>query len=477
MPFRWSLIALGGMALLAACTSGDSSPTGAPSPTAEPSIEATASPTPTPLAVTTPVPTRVPAALELVPLITPTPGPPVVGADGLPQGALGPLVVYRRTVELNSSTGLRHYEVVTHDAGGGGDVSVFPVGGTSVRVVLSGRRILVNFGRVLHSYALDGTDRVVLWDGTTDDYIENVRPSPDGALVAINVVCEPPEDCPGFELPNHVYVVDAATGEQFTHIEQTADLPEDFYGIAAPIGWRDDGSVALGGHFHRGGGGGDAAVLGLDGNLTVIRDDPDRGTSSAWNRALGRPQPLFAGGNVFCGVMGFPGVTRIALTSAETGAELNAIEADAPVLAFYGFGPGGWGREWDEVLVRELLIDHEERAAWRQQVAQGECPGEPWDFTREDPEQWWLLPIDGGEPRRVESQLEARREWDGDRLVTYVCGGMEVLDSSELRRRLGDPCNARRVEVELRVGGVTVATALDPEFIGFVEIDAPSGAP
>jgi hypothetical protein len=173
-----------------------------------------------------------------------------------------------------------------------------------------------------------------------------------------------------------------------------------------------------------------------------------------------------------CGLDGYPGTTRIALVDPETRDELVANEADAPVLAFWGFDGGSAGVR-EEILIKELLIDHQERERWRQQVAQGECPGEPWDFRREDPERFWILPLDGSPPLPVASELEARRRWDGDRLVSYVCAGREVLDPSDFDRRPFEDCYFREHDIELRIGGATIAAASEVEFLGFVEIVAP----
>jgi hypothetical protein len=142
------------------------------------------------------------------------------------------------------------------------------------------------------------------------------------------------------------------------------------------------------------------------------------------------------------------------------------------VLAFWGFD-GGLAGVREEILVKELLIDHQERERWREQVARGQCPGEPWDFRREDPERFWILPLDGSPPLPVASELEARRRWDGNRLVTYVCAGLEVLRSSAFERGANEACYFREHDIELRIGGIPIAAASEVDFLGFVEVEPP----
>jgi hypothetical protein len=439
-------------ALSAACFDDEDTP--APATTPAPTVTSEPTTTGTPEVTTT---SEATPPLELS-------RPPLV--DGLPEGAIGPLAVYRyRDTTRNT------YEAVVYDVGVGRALYSFALPIDTTRELVAGRRLVVLSREQLRSYALDGSDDPLLFEGDAHAHIENVRPSPEGDLIAINVTCEPPQECEDFELPNDIYVLHAATGEEVLHLEQTADLPEDFYGIAGPIGWREDGSLVLGGHFHRDGGGGDAAIVAPHGEITVIRDDPELGLSSAWNRARAWPQLVFAERR-FCGIEGYAGTTRIALVDAETREELAAIEADAPVLAFWGSDRGSSGVK-DEILIKELLIDHQERERWREQVAQGECPGAPWDYQRVDPERFWILPLDGSPPFPIAGELEARRRWDGERLVTYACAGLETLDPSRFERGANEDCDFRERDVELRIGGVPIAAAFQVEFLGFVEIVAP----
>lgn len=431
-----------------ACSSTDATPTAGPNTATAPD---TATPEPPPTSVAPPV-------------VTATQRHPTLDPTGRPEGSNGPLLVYTQTPGRT--------ELVVRDLESDEELYRFPIP-TDSRVHMAGNRLVLRtFGArttALWSIALDGSDRVDLWRPDSALMLENVVVSPHGDLVAINAACDTEAKCTAFELPNVIEVIEVATGIRRLEIEQTADLPTDFYGIAGPIAWPGPAQIALGGHFHRDGGGGDAAVLGLDGSIDVIRVAPDRGLGNAWNRARGRPVPEFVG-DAFCSLGGAQGLSRVALTDPVTGDELNALEADAPVLNFFGFGDGGWDRHQSEVLVQELLADHATRAQWRSEVAEGDCPGSldtDWDAF---PVAWWILSTNGEPPIRIASEIEARLRWESTRLATYACGGLEVLDTSIFRREEG-PCAARTALIDIRLSGDSIVEAPGPQVIGVVDLE------
>lgn len=471
IPSVWSAgLLLLSVFLLSCVSERDDDPTPAANPESTTAVQADRTAMPPPAATppvrgpeVTPTPeSRGPARSSPSP---PATSPPIdLDAGGLPVDAVGPLVVYRR----DSSDGT---ELVLHDAGTDREVQVL-VFESDEYPSLAGRRVIVRTTERLWSIALNGTNEITLWTRTGDLGLEYFSASADGSLVAFNVNCGfSRENCPIAERPNHVWIVDGLTGEPLVQIDQTADLPVDFVGTAAPIGWRDDGRLALGGHLHKDLGARDAAVLATDGSVEVIRQLDGAVLGAAWDQAMQRHQPVFVGLRG-CGFFGWDGLSRIALTDPDTGAELNALEADAPVLTFGSFRdnlPDGAPREF---AVGELLVDEATKSEWRTNVANGRCPSDGETIGRHhSPQQWWVLSEDGTPPRRFSSLLELYREWRGDRLVTYSCGGVEVLQAFQLER-VSPSCDPRFHAVEIRLGGVSVGEAVSPRVLGIVEIPA-----
>ena len=362
-------------------------------------------------------------------------------------------------------------ELVVHDVGAGLTLYVLTLGPReSAR--LAGHRLLFRANHSVWSTALDGGDRVQLWTTARNTAVERILPSPDSSQVALNIVCQS-ESCPGFERPNHVYVVSAATGEWALRLDQDVDLPSDFRGTAAPIGWIDDGRVVLGGHLHADAGARDAAVAAADGSVEVFRYDPADPLGAAWDRALGLHRPEVSG-HPECVINGFAGLWRIALTEPETGVVLNAIERDAPAFGLPRVHPSAADGPPEEVLVLELLADQATRAEWASNVARGRCPTDSSFEPRDHPSQWWIFSADGSPPQRVANELEVYRRWLGDRLITYACGGSEALRVSVLERVEG--CDPRFGPVELRLGGVAIGEAIRPTVLGWIELDPGEGS-
>jgi hypothetical protein len=176
------------------------SPTGTvaePSATASPKMPSTAvsklGPTAGPKAVARPISSEERAAA--FPTVTPLDLPSPRFVDGIPEGAVGPLLVYERTVRRvaqSSGPGINNVvEVVTYDLGAARAVASSVRGdrdATAPQVQLAGRELLVDVRdstskRLLR---LDGTQSRTLQPQTAT-FPWRVIPSPDGKLFVQDV--------------------------------------------------------------------------------------------------------------------------------------------------------------------------------------------------------------------------------------------------------------------------------------------------
>src|SRR5690606_35872733 len=101
------------------------------------------------------------------------------------------------------------------------------------RIDLAERRVLVNFGETLWSFAVDGSDGRELF--AVDGYIERLAVSEDGARLALNH-CE--DICLHGE-PNEIVVMEVASGDLVLTYD-AATPPDGFGGVPGPAQWMPD---------------------------------------------------------------------------------------------------------------------------------------------------------------------------------------------------------------------------------------------
>ncbi len=473
-----SVVLVLGALLVSGCDARQHRPE--PSPVATMTATAPVSETAPPAAPHNPAPQPTPpadVALEIpynTPLAMPAPGlvSDRMDADGWPHDAIGPLVVYERLADRQELTerGENYImtgvvrtaiEVVTYDLGAEEEVASFVVASRNQpRIDLAGRRVLVNFGETLWSFALDGSggSELIVVDG----YIERLHVSQDGSRIALNH-CE--EFC-GHGDPNDIVVLDVESGNVvLTYDASTA--PDGFVGVLGPDRWMPDGSaLVLAGWTYTDAPGG-IARLTLDGDLEIIEHQRD------YNRDIDyrgvRPSIVHEGGNRGCAIAGYNGVARIVLRDPLTNEVMNQIEDEWPVF--------GWGErspDGQEVLLSRHQLTAELAEAIMDGYADGGCPARAVaEQSWQKPREWLVLPVDGSAPFMVADRGEAYARWLGDRVVSFVCGDEEATAGSlsALRPESFDRQECYQEEIEIRIGGWSVGAGRQPDILGF--IDAP----
>lgn len=126
-----------------------------PTPTVEPTAADTPTATDTPSA--TAEPTATPTPIDPAGRLAPTQIIAPALIDGLPDGAVGPLVVYTTRSQFSWGAVIT---VVTYDAGLGRPLASFEVGGRAgalaQTVLLGGREVVVNYGTAIAVHSLAG---------------------------------------------------------------------------------------------------------------------------------------------------------------------------------------------------------------------------------------------------------------------------------------------------------------------------------
>lgn len=252
-------------ALLTACTDDerpDSAPPSAAAAPATPTLDAR--------------PTAVPPQGSPIPrsTVTPTPGPmaeltpaiaPAMLVDGLPEGSVGPLLVYAAFGgSYNSHDGAWSKSVIhVYDAGLGRQVSSFDMDrrDRDYGARLLGNDVLAFRGSdSVVAYALDGTSRT-LYRASNSLEVLSMKASPDGKVLAVLESSSNHGDAADMS----VVFIAIATGQE---LQRTGDpfATATFRGDASLWGWRQDGSAVVVYHVWEGVLG--IAVVGLDGSTT-----------------------------------------------------------------------------------------------------------------------------------------------------------------------------------------------------------------
>jgi hypothetical protein len=448
---------------LASCSDDTPAPsTVTPSATPEASPQSEVTPTlipePSPTSTWTPPPPVVNRPGE--PSFAPGTDYPSVGLDeaGIPLAAEGTLVVYAK--EPRGTTKL---EVVVFDLARGERLSSFPLeANRQFSVQLAGNRILASFGRQLWSYALDGSDGLLLNDELPISYM---LPSPDGHLVAITGSSE--------EFRTRAAILDLMTGDQLAAVDLVEELP-DWLGEPHPTRWLDGETLLVGG------------LCSCDGLVDGFFDAIVRLDGSV-ERAPPAPSPtesieaqIADAFDVSCVLGGFAGGRTVQIVDVTTGAVLAEATADAPIFLGTRLSPDG-----SEAFVTSLRADDELRTTLNAALTEGRCIDN--SELPVDAPVLSLLTLEGGRLEPVDSLIDVLDRWH-ERLPVFVCGNEERagtdtndwLDPAPWRSPVGfglpwgftsEECQSRRIaRVDMRIGEIEVDTdARGYRVLGFLQ--------
>ncbi len=439
-----------------------------PSPTAPPA--ATASPTATepPAAATTPPDPTPPPMPELRIEVPPADHPGIGLVDGLPPGAVGPLVAYVHTSPEGAGA-RREREIRVFDVGAGQPVSSFTLGSSyDVSPHLVGRHIHGAFGTAIWRFNLDGTDgreiyasqdHLVYWGGV----------SPDGTLLA--VTDEHYASFIGPREPRRIVAVNIATGDVVLEEEQTFPEWEPFQLLAHAVGWTGNNAVLVHGVPPTHGPAGGTALVHLDGTIEVLSADQHLEPGTRQLRRLDGFDPI----------CGYGGAARIEVIEGVPPDVVVGVEADGPFIEFTELSPDS-----SEMLYLLRLGDEETAASLRDLIDNATCASHH-SYEGPDPEtlphEWRVQDIATGEARVTTSRLEVLREWYGSRLITFACAGDEVggvgpdnayapVGGSAAWTFSDAGCDQQHEsrELELRVAGLTIDTGYHFQVLGFIEV-------
>jgi hypothetical protein len=393
-------------------------------------------------------------------LATPTPDPrdapvvapgidhPSVGLDeaGIPLAAEGTLATYVK--ELDEGT---KHEVVVFDLAQGERLSTFSIESPRyVRLESAGNRILAAFDGQLWSYALDGSDGLLLEHELPVHYVE---PSQNGRYVAISGRGEWPLQS--------VAIIEIDTGERLVTLDLAAEF-EDWKGEPAIQRWRSDEELFVTGvcNCDSGQPGYFGAIVSIEG---AVERAPATLPSPASRRVERRDQfpPE-------CQFIGYNGARSIALIDVATGAVLAEAHDTAPVFRSWELSPDG-----SELIVVSLEADREARAHLNAVLDSGEC--DPDGTGPPSAERVLSLLREGDttlEP--IESRLDVLSRWY-DPLPIFECGGEQRAgwyahadrESAQWVSPVGfadhlafssDRCRGSNVSVDMRIGAALVDT-------------------
>ena len=379
-----------------------------------------------------------------------TPPPAVELVDGVPAGAVGPLVVFTRGVreERTASRSFSVIEVVTYDLGVDRVIASFELGGAGNQPAglwLLGNEVLVNLEHTLIVYRLDGTIGRILSGGAGGVLrFRGVVVSPDGSMVAVAERGD--EAC----ARACVVFIDAATGDERGRVPDGTPGLAELGGFPQPQAWLEDGSgVVVFGQANGEGTRGAATVM-LDGGArqhpvgeVIVRVAPGgrhllllRDRADAWERdALG------------CGLY-----TRLDVYDLER--DRVVVRVGDPAFAIV-FSDLEWSPDSGELLY--TLRPLPERA-------DGSCSEQAQQWY-ERPERWLLLDVQAAVSRPVDDLEAVRDRWAGSPRVTFICNGEEVRQATGCR---DDRMSA--IAVELVVDGRAIPAGKMNHLLGFVEL-------
>lgn len=337
-----------------------------------------------------------PTPTEPEPVVSPGTDYPTVGldADGLPLATVGTLVVYAKHLSQNTKL-----EVVTFDLQTGRRLSDFRLEAPRyVQVERAGNRVVATFDGQLWSYALDGSDGLLLEDELPTTYL---MPSPDGGRVALSGWSE--------DRSASVAIVDVNTGEHLSVLDLQEQFA-DWKGEPAISHWISEDELVVVGVCNCDSGPPGYFAVTIDVNGSVDRASklqPERGP---------REVVFGEGFSPRCRFVGYAGSRTVSLVDGATGAVLAEASESAPVLAGVELSPDG-----TEVLVISLDANKELRAHLNSVVESGECEdggASGWGAPR-------LLSLlrEGAttlEP--IESRLEVLKRWY-EPLPIFECDG------------------------------------------------------
>ncbi len=195
------------------------------------------------------------------------------GTDGLPAGAIGPLLVHM-TQAGSTPTEERNwpaYEVGVYDAGARQEVERFALGEPGefpADVALARREVLVNVEHAILAVALDGSRRVIYeyQADAHDRTLQRMHVSPDGRLVAfVERVLIAPDDGQLWRIGSEVIVLEVSSSTEVLRIPYDDPRLNDVQTELLLWGWAEGGSRLVA--IDSGGSAIAALSIGLDGTV------------------------------------------------------------------------------------------------------------------------------------------------------------------------------------------------------------------
>jgi hypothetical protein len=383
-----------------------------------------------------------------------------VGLDdsGIPRAAEGTVVAYVKELADDAT-----HEVVVFDLAYGKRLSVFTLESPRyVRIEVAGSRILASFDDELWSYALDGSDGLLLDEERPATYIE---PSPHGEFVAISGRGEWPMQS--------VAIIEVETGDRIAALDLVAEF-DDWKGEPAISRWLSDDELLVFGVCNCDSGPSGYFGVVINTNGTVERA-PDTLAPTGTHRA--------EFGESFtpeCRFIGYAGARSVALIEVATGEVLAEARESAPVFVATESSPDG-----TEMIVISLEADDDLREHLNTVLDSGECADDAasgWG----SPRTLGLLRVGSVALEPIDSRLDVLRQWyqplpvfecDGEqRAGWYARAGLEspqwvspVGHSDHIAFTSGR-CRGKGVSVDMRIGSVVVDTgAARYRVLGFFE--------
>jgi len=372
------------------------------------------------------------------PVATPS-QPPALTATSAPPVA-GPVFIYSFETPMAERQGSVDLTVVAFDAGTWQELhrTVLP----SARVMslqLSAQGLLFyifSAERAADPDELRSLDPVTgdarTFYTTTTGFGSSIALSPDGSAVAFSEA-----DKWNYPAPADLRVLDVSSAAVRTIVTFTAQNPAGFVGTPVPIVWRDDGHgfVVLGASGTDAGG---YATVMLDGTVVVHRERDAMSVAPS-----GRAAATGGYADTACALAAAGRTQPLALWDLDANRIVNSIEDPALGIRQVTWSPAG-----DALLYRQLSPEE----------ARASC-------ARTGPEplgKTFLLSVDGGQPVPVDDVAALRRQWYGDRIIDFECGGETAFNP------YGD-CVFEAATGRMFLSGREVVSGEVMRAIGFIE--------
>ena len=440
-----TILVLGLATLASGCSSNSPKPT--PASTSGASETATTAPP-------TAEPTRMPPTVDpKAPAGGPPPAnypPPRPKPSAADQATLAtdPLVVYADEVGSTLSNGRKWpvVEVVSYNLRTGRIAGLFRVGEVGefaypARVMLAGRKVVMNLEKRLVVANLDGSGMRTLFAAPEGGVLTTFAISPDKSMVAVGAEGADLRD----KSLSFLVFVDFRTGTVVKRIEQPALAAAGLRGSPGVSSWLSSTkAIRVSGITHTDGAGGSTVIAGLDGTARAAQPQDEQVNASAFKSSSEPSDFVFA-----CSLGTLP--RRVAFIEPSSGRVVGLIAPEGRVVLTQR-----WSPDASTLLFHTLPIVSEPTKPG------GEC------FQDESPPAWKKWSASG--IHDVPDLRALLQQWDGPRFIDLICKGAPIVMEYPLNAGyLVCENSANTPPATLVIGGKLIGQIHQAAVVGFID--------